>query len=90
MLNLRWHTLYLKNTTIINLKYDYFFGTKRQWASLLSSMDRSSEHILFFFYFSDIFDAMFPVHRHTGEVIIQQGKYSYGIEHKYFINTTPA
>ena len=23
--------------------------------------------------FSDIFDAMFPVHRHAGEVIIQQG-----------------
>ena len=23
---------------------------------------------------SDIFDAMFPVHRHGGEVIIQQGK----------------
>lgn len=25
---------------------------------------------------SDIFDAMFPVHRHAGEVIIQQGMYS--------------
>lgn len=23
---------------------------------------------------SDIFDAMFPVHRHAGEVIIQQGR----------------
>lgn len=26
------------------------------------------------FVYSDIFDAMFPVHRHAGEVIIQQGK----------------
>ena len=24
---------------------------------------------------SDIFDAMFPMHRHSGEVIIQQGEY---------------
>lgn len=24
--------------------------------------------------YSDIFDAMFPVHRHAGEVIIQQGR----------------
>lgn len=23
---------------------------------------------------SDIFDAMFPVHRHAGEIIIQQGR----------------
>lgn len=29
----------------------------------------------FLFFFSDIFDAMFPVHRHGGETIIQQGKF---------------
>ena len=33
--------------------------------------------LLLIFYivvFSDIFDAMFPVHRHAGETIIKQGK----------------
>jgi len=27
------------------------------------------------FYCSDIFDAMFPMHRHSGELIIQQGEH---------------
>lgn len=41
--------------------------------------------LMIIFVCSDIFDAMFPVHRHAGEVIIQQGRTSLLLKSIFFL-----
>ena len=44
-----------------------------QIVNLLRCLTHECMHTVYSVYYSDIFDAMFAMHRHAGEVIILQG-----------------